>query len=339
LWIKWGMRPAAMIGHSIGEYVAACLAGVLSLADALALVAARGRLMQQLPGGSMLAVALPAEMVRQEIIDTDLSLAVINGPAQSVVAGPEQAVAAYEQQLAQNRSSARRLKTSHAFHSTMMGPILERFIGVLKDVKLNPPRIPFISNVTGTWITATQATDPQYWGSHLLRTVNFAAGVTELLKEEQLVLLEVGPGRTLRTLVKHQLNMATDQQVFSSLPSSSDRQSDLAVILETLGQSWLAGVKIEWPALYAAESRHRLPLPTYPFERKRYWIDQRLSADRGERSEPAPDQFGTETAVEGIMSQQLQIMAEQLDVLSAGSLEDRESIVERLASSPLSAGQ
>jgi len=281
-----------MIGHSIGEYVAACVAGVLSLEDALALVAARGRLMQQLPGGAMLAVPLPEEVVRRAVAGTALPVAAVNSPTSCVVAGPAEAVSEYERRLENEGISSRRLRTSHAFHSTMMEPVLEPFVSQLKSVKLNPPRVPFISNLTGTWITATQATDPHYWADHLRHTVRFADGAAELLKEEKLTLLEVGPGRTLCSLVRQQSDAAKGRRALSSVRPASERQSDRAVILDAVGQLWLAGVKIDWPALHEGQSRRRMPLPTYPFERKRYWIDPVPSGGRREtdktegRSEP-----------------------------------------------------
>jgi acyl transferase domain-containing protein len=171
LWISWGISPSAMIGHSIGEYVAATLANVMSVEDALALVAMRGRLMGEMPPGGMIAVSLPeAEVI--SFLNTNLSLAAINAPGSCVVSGTDAAIDALQQQLTNKGIEYRRLHTSHAFHSPMMEPVKERFIQEVKKIKLNPPQIPFISNVTGTWITAEQATDANYWGKHLRQTVN-----------------------------------------------------------------------------------------------------------------------------------------------------------------------
>jgi len=272
LWMEWGVRPQAMIGHSIGEYVAACLAGVFSLEDALALVAARGRMMQSLPGGAMLSVPLPENEVRP-LLNEKLSLAVINAPTLCVVSGPPDAVDELEGQLTDKGLVYRRLHTSHAFHSRMMEPILRPFIKRVAQLDLHPPRIPFISNVTGTWITADEAMDPHYWATHLRQTVRFADGIGELLKESARILLEVGPGRTLSTLARQHPDCTSDRAVLSSVRHPKDQQSDVAFLLNTLGKLWLAGGKVDWSGFYTHERRHRLPLPTYPFDRRRYWVE------------------------------------------------------------------
>ncbi|HEY7492967.1 MAG TPA: type I polyketide synthase, partial [Candidatus Tectomicrobia bacterium] len=271
LWMEWGVRPEAMIGHSIGEYVAACLAGVFSLEDALALVAARGRLMQSLPGGAMLAVRL-AEKDVQPLLGEQLSLAAVNGPVQCVVSGPTAAVEALAQQLATQGVGCRRLHTSHAFHSPMMEPILAPFTEEVKSVTLNSPQIPFVSNVTGTWIGNAEATDPRYWARHLRQTVRFADGVHELVQDPDWVLLEVGPGQTLMTIARWHPQRAAGQVVLTSMRPADFQESDIAFLLTTLGRLWLAGVQVDWDGYYAQERRRRLPLPPYPFERQRYWI-------------------------------------------------------------------
>ncbi len=272
LWMEWGVRPQAMIGHSIGEYVAACLAGIFSLEDALALVAVRGRMMQALPDGAMLSVPLPEDQVRP-LLNEKLSLAVINAPTLCVISGPTDAANELENHLTEKGLVYRRLHTSHAFHSRMMEPILEPFTERVASVELNLPQIPFVSNVTGTWITAEEATDPRYWARHLRQTVRFADGVGELLKEPARILLEVGPGRTLSTLVRQHPDSTGDRVVLSSLRHPKDQQSDVAFLLNTLGRLWLAGVRVNWSGFYTHERRRRLPLPTYPFERQRYWIE------------------------------------------------------------------
>jgi acyl transferase domain-containing protein/acyl carrier protein len=269
LWMSWGISPSAMIGHSIGEYVAASLAGVFSLEDALALVAMRGRLMQQLPAGAMLSVSQSAAEI-QSLLTDNLSLAASNAPSSCVVSGTHDAIDTIQEKLTALGVECRRLHTSHAFHSGMMEPILEPFIKEFQKVKLNPPQIPFISNVTGTWITAQQATDPNYWATHLRQTVQFSAGISTLLQEPNYILLEVGPKRSLSTLAKkHSHSLA-----FCSLPHPQEKQSDVEFLLNTLGKLWLHGLQIDWSGFYNGESRHRLPLPTYPFERQRYWIEQ-----------------------------------------------------------------
>jgi acyl transferase domain-containing protein len=275
LWMAWGVQPEAMIGHSIGEYVAATLAGVFSLEDALAIVATRGKLMQQMPSGAMLSVQLPEQEV-QQLLEKEIALAASNAPSSSVVSGSTEAVEELQRELQQIGVSCRRLHTSHAFHSQMMEPIIETFTQSLQLVKLNLPKIPFISNVSGTWITTAQATDPNYWAKHLRQPVRFSQGISELLKQPERILLEVGPGRTLSSLVKqHQ----TDEAItLTSIRHPQEQQSDVAFLLETLGRLWLVGVKIDWSAFYADEKRHRIPLPTYPFERQRYWIEVNRNA-------------------------------------------------------------
>ncbi|MEG4941332.1 type I polyketide synthase [Microcoleus sp. F4-D5] len=281
-WQAWGVQPEAAIGHSIGEYVAACIAGVFSLEDALSLVAARGEMMQQMPIGAMLSIFLPKEKV-QTLLGTELSLATINSQSSCVVSGPVAAVEALEKQLASQDIQCRRLQTSHAFHSWMMDPMLDGFARRVKQVNLQPPKIPYISNLTGKWITVTQATDPNYWVRHLRETVLFEEGLQNLLPDPDRVLLEVGPGRTLSTLAKRHPDKSTAQLVLTSLRHPQEEQADLAFLLDTLGKLWLAGVKVDWSEFYSRERRHRLPLPTYPFERQRYWISpQKQSQEVGQ---------------------------------------------------------
>ncbi|NET83811.1 MAG: alpha/beta fold hydrolase [Moorea sp. SIO1F2] len=245
LWMSWGVRPQAMIGHSIGEYVAACVAGVFSLEDALSLVALRGQMMQQLPAGSMLAVPLPEQDV-ESLLGQELSLAVINGPSQSVISGPTDAIALLQNQLDQQGVEYRRLHTSHAFHSKMMEPILDSFTDQVKQVSLKPPQIPYLSNVTGTWITAEQAVNPRYWAQHLRQTVRFSQGVQQLLKQPETILLEVGPGRTLSTLTKRHSQKAVEQLVLTSVRHPRQEQSDLSFLLTTVEQLREAGVSVDW---------------------------------------------------------------------------------------------
>ena len=201
LWLSWGVSPRAMIGHSVGEYVAACLAGVFSLEEGLSLIAARGSLMQELPGGSMLAVQLPEQEVLP-LLNGSLSLAAVNGPSQCVIAGPTDIVESLRLRLGKQGQIGRLLNMSHAFHSWMMEPILEAFVRSLEKIDLRPPRIPYLSNLTGAWITAAEATSADYWAAHLRQAVRFADGVKALCDRQELALLEVGPGQTLSALVK-----------------------------------------------------------------------------------------------------------------------------------------
>ncbi|HEV7518243.1 MAG TPA: acyltransferase domain-containing protein, partial [Thermoanaerobaculia bacterium] len=279
LWLAWGVRPEILIGYSLGEYVAATLAGVLSLADALTLVARRAQMIEELPAGAMLAVPLPEEQVLSRL-GGDLSLAAINGPEQSVVAGPPEAVAALERQLAGEGIVCRRLQTSHAFHSAMMEPLYDRLVELVGTVDLHPPRLPLLSNVTGTFLTPEEATDPTYWARHMCQPVRFADGVRELRREEGRVLLEVGPGQTLCSLVLQYPDAAGESApvTVGSLRHSYEREADQAYLLGALGKLWLARVAIDWTAFFGGERRLRVPLPTYPFERQRYWVEARAGS-------------------------------------------------------------
>ncbi len=273
LWMEWGVTPQAMLGHSVGEIVAACLAGVMELPEALELVAVRGRLMQALPAGAMLGVALPeAETAARLAAWDDLSLAAINGPAACVVSGPPAAIAALAGRLEREGVRCRPLHVSHAFHSAMMEPVLAPFATAVSKVRLAAPRIPFLSNVTGTWITAAEAQDPAYWVRHLRAPVRFADGVRALLAEPDRLLVEIGPGNALAALVRQQ-----DERrlVAGSLRHPQDQQPDLAFLLRNAGRLWLAGAAVTWPTHPAGQPRRRVALPTYPFERQRYWLEAR----------------------------------------------------------------
>ncbi|MFN6513537.1 MAG: beta-ketoacyl synthase N-terminal-like domain-containing protein [Nostoc sp. CreGUA01] len=270
LWMAWGVHPQAMIGHSIGEYVAACISGVFSLEEALILVAVRGQLMQQLESGSMLSVSISAEEI-QPMLGSELSLAASNAPSLCVVSGTKNAIETLQNKLTEQGIDCRRLHTSHAFHSQMMEPILEPFLQHVKKVNLKPPQIPFVSNVTGTWMTAEQATDPDYYAQHLRQAVLFNEGIAALLQQPERILLEVGPGRTLTTLAKRQL--ASQTMVLTSLRHPQEQVSDVVFLLNILSRLWLSGLSINWAGFYVHEQRRHIPLPTYPFEHQRYWIE------------------------------------------------------------------
>jgi amino acid adenylation domain-containing protein/non-ribosomal peptide synthase protein (TIGR01720 family) len=280
LWMSRGIEPQMMLGHSTGEYAAACLAGVFTLEETLSLLSARGRLMQQMPAGAMLAVPLSEQEV-QTLLNGELSVAAVNSPAMCVLAGAPEAVGRLEASLQSRGLDCRRLHTAQAAHSKMMEPILGAFIEKVERLSLRPPRIPFVSNVTGTWITDAQATDPHYWSQHLRRTVRFADGVGTLLEEPELILLEVGPGRTLGGLAKQHPAKAAGHVVLSSLRHPTTPESDAASMLNALGQLWLAGKQFDVRGFYADEKRRRVSLPTYPFERQRYWVEARRLEDAG----------------------------------------------------------
>ncbi|HZF12188.1 MAG TPA: amino acid adenylation domain-containing protein, partial [Thermoanaerobaculia bacterium] len=281
LWMAWGIRPQAMLGHSVGEYVAACLAGVFSFEDALRLVAERGRLMQEMPAGSMLAVPLAEAAVRPLL--GGLSLAAVNGPAMCVVSGEADEVEALAVRLTEEGKEVRRLHTSHAFHSAAMEPMLESFSAAFAGLRLGAPEIPFVSNLTGRWIRPAEATSPHYWVRHLRETVRFSAGLEALFARPGAVFLEVGPGQALTTLVRQHPKRPSVPSVLASLPKPGDGRPADAALLRTLGQLWLSGVEVDWAGFYAQERRRRVPLPTYPFERQRYWVEPTAGTERGRR--------------------------------------------------------
>ena len=272
LWMEWGVRPEAMIGHSVGELVAACLAGVLTLEAALGLVATRGRLMQEAPPGAMLSVPLAESDVRP-LLDGGLEVAAINSPSLLVVAGGEEAVAALASRLGERGIACRRLHTSHAFHSASMEPVLGPFQAACAGLALQAPEIPFLSNRTGTWIRPEEATDPGYWVEHIRHPVRFSEGLEELFARPGLALLEVGPGRALAAIAGRHPRRPAGQLVLASLPAARQAGGDMEAVLRTLGQLWLAGVEVDWRGFHAHERRRRLALPTYPFERRRFWIE------------------------------------------------------------------
>jgi acyl transferase domain-containing protein len=284
LWREWGVEPNSMVGHSIGEYVAACIAEVFSLEDGLALVCERGRLMQGLPAGSMLAIPLPEADVAV-LLPSQLDIASVNETSSCVVSGATEEIDELEQQLSKRDVLCRRLQTSHAFHSRMMDPILETFRKKVRQVNFKPPCIPFLSNVTGTWITTEEATDPDYWVGHIRRPVRFVECVGQLLADSDRVVVEVGPGQTLSSFARRHPDWQSGHIALSSLPHPQLARPDSAVILESLARLWTAGVPVDWARVDGDGSRCRARLPVYPFDRRRYWA---LSSDGPTVSERPP---------------------------------------------------
>ncbi|WP_433969859.1 type I polyketide synthase [Tunturiibacter gelidiferens] len=271
LWQSWGIEPRACAGHSIGEYVAAVLAGVMSREDALRLVSIRGRMMQEMPRGAMVGVRL-SESELQPYLAADISIAALNAPKLSVLAGPLEAVERLEKKLTSDGALFRRLRTSHAFHSSMMDPMLAGFEAEVAKVTLHRPVRPYVSSFTGTWIEPEQATSPRFWADQVRNPVRFADALKTLMSTPQ-ILLEVGPGNTLTTLARQQPNSSA-AVIVSSL-SQRDEQSPVEAgsLQEALGQLWTAGATPDWTKVYAEEKRGRMSLPTYPFERKLYWVE------------------------------------------------------------------
>lgn len=277
LLIDWGINPNIVIGHSIGEYVAACIAGVFSLSDALHLVAMRSKLTQKLPAGKMLAIFLESEKVKAFLND-DLSIAAINSPSLCVVSGPNQAVEKLKKHLDANDIECKFLHTSHAFHSKMVDPIVEIFINIVKKINLNTPKILWVSTVTGTYISNDEATDPLYWGKNLRQTVLFLDGIQKISDNSDCILLEVGPGQALSTIAKNLRYKQSNRLIFSVSPKVDEKISSINHLLETIGDLWLAETTIDWEKIYANEKRRRLSLPGYHFERKYCWINQQKDA-------------------------------------------------------------
>lgn len=289
LWMGLNVHPHGMIGHSIGEYVAACLSGVFSLEDALRVVALRGRLMQSMPPGSMLAVSM-SEADAISHLREDVDLAAVNAPDQCVLSGPEPVIERLHETLASNGVRSVRLHTSHAFHSRMMDPLLESFTTQVSGVARHAPTIPWISNVTGDWITPAQAMDPSYWTDHVRQTVRFADGIETLCGKPERILLEVGPGQTLCLLAQRQIDRRS-VMALASLPKPRNGSSPVfepSSFLEAVGNLWAAGVPIEWAGLDRGERPRRVPLPTYPFERRRFWVEpMKWPFERGQAGVPA----------------------------------------------------
>lgn len=271
LWISWGIQPTLLCGHSIGEFVAAHLAGVFTLKDALNLVAVRGKLVSGLPGGSMLSVRTAYDDLSQIMPET-LSVAAVNSDLLCVVSGEDAAVEAFAKTLEEKDIPNRLLLTSHAFHSNMMDPVVDVFEAEVKKATLNVPRTPIISTVTGTWLTDAEATSSSYWAKHLRATVLFSNAMETALDLDDLVLLEVGPGRALTTLSqqKKKTKLATS---IASLEIPNDNQNAYHTVLSALGQLWQKGIEPNWKAFYNGESRQSVLLPAYVFDRKPCWVD------------------------------------------------------------------
>ncbi|MGS0895447.1 MupA/Atu3671 family FMN-dependent luciferase-like monooxygenase, partial [Burkholderia stagnalis] len=272
-----GIVPGAMIGHSLGEYVAACLAGVFSFDDALEIVALRGRLMQSQPPGAMATVALGEEALGAWLMD-GLSLAAVNGGERCVVSGETSRIDAFVAELNARDVPCRRLHVSHAFHSVMMEPVCEPLREAVARIALHAPAVPFISNVTGDWIDAADAVDPAYWARHLREPVRFAAGLTALAARfgDAALLLEAGPGTTLQTFARQcaYRDGGTPALVLPVLGGEHDAWT----FFTALGQLWGAGYAPDWAALHRDAGRRRLTLPTYPFDRQRHWLDPSIES-------------------------------------------------------------
>ncbi|MFS4457078.1 amino acid adenylation domain-containing protein [Maribacter sp. 2304DJ31-5] len=271
LWISWGVRPTLLCGHSIGEFVAAHLSGIFTLPDALRLIAIRGQLVSELPTGSMLSVRATADILTDLLPDT-LSIAAINSDRLCVVSGPDKDIESFVKALKAEGIPNMLLSTSHAFHSAMMDPILEVFKREVKAVTLNIPRLPIVSTVTGTWLKDDEATDPDYWTDHLRETVRFSDAMETVMELENPVVLEVGPGRALTTL-SHQKKGENPLISIPSLSIPKKDESSYHTLLSAVGQLWINGVGVDWKSFYKGQSRQKVSLPSYVFDRKPCWVE------------------------------------------------------------------
>lgn len=274
LWQSLGVSPDGIVGHSMGEYVAACVAGVMTLEDALGLIATRARLVSDLPQGGMLAVMMP-EADLQLLMPELLSVSLINGPNLCVAAGPVEAVTEFEKTLDEMEIISRRVQNAHAFHSAMMMPVMTTFEHEVSKIRLNAPVIPFMSNVSGSWITANEATSPAYWSAHLAQTARFSDALQELWQLDNPILLEAGPGRTLTMLaMQHPARQKSEDPVtLASIRHHYDNQADDNFLCQAIGRLWLAGSDIQWQHLPGAQGRRKIPLPQYPFDRQLHWLE------------------------------------------------------------------
>jgi len=272
--MSWGVRPNSLVGHSVGEFVAACLAGVFELEAALGLVAARGQLMQRMPTGSMLSVRDSFENVSR-YLPAELDLAAENGPGLCVVAGPTAAAERFLAELTQREIAAKLLETSHAFHSRSMDEAVTLFAEEVRKVSLKPPQLRIVSTASGTWLTDGEACDPAYWSSHLRRTVRFVSSLRTLAQDAPHTLLEVGPRKTLTTLALQRGPGDTSPRPLA-IPCLNDRAEDdgeWKPLLDALGRLWVSGSSVDWAAFFRNERRQRVSLPGYAFERTRHWLE------------------------------------------------------------------
>ena len=276
LWMSWGVVPTALIGHSVGEWVCAAIAEVMALEDAIALVVDRGRRMQAMPAGSMLSVRLAAEELEPRL-PPGVVIAAENAPGLCVASGPTEAIAALEAELTKADVTARRLVTSHAFHSAMMDPVIEPLAERIAKVKLAPPKLPIFSTVTADWMTPAQATSVRYWAEHLRLPVRFGPAVAKLLAEPRRVLLEIGPRATLSALARQAAPGKRALPVaIPSVADAADKEAES--IAAALGQLFTLGAAIDWAGYRGDEHRRRIPLPGYPFQRTRHWVDAPVAA-------------------------------------------------------------
>lgn len=273
LLIHWGVTPSAMIGHSVGELTAACLSGVYSLKDACFLIAHRSRLLLEMPHGAMLVVR-QSENETVKYLSNRIDLAAVNSTSLCVVSGKINEIARLHKRLESNKVASKILNTSHGFHSHMVEPAVAQFETLIKGINLHTPKVPFVSTVSGTWITDQQAVSHRYWAEHMRKTVRFADGIQTILNSKDQILVEVGPGSTLTVVTNQQIPKGSNNRALPLIRGKDKPQSENHNLLNSIGQLWIRGASLDWDAFHSIEDRSRVPLPTYSFERKRHWINR-----------------------------------------------------------------
>jgi len=271
-WQSLGIKPALMAGHSVGEFVAATLAGVWDLEAALGIIALRGKLMQSLPRGSMMSVSLSVDAVRAFLPGT-VQIASANAPELCVVSGPDADVGKLQERLEAEKIACRHLHTSHAFHSAMMDPVVEPLREAIAKLTLHAPLLPIVSTVTGLPMSAEQATDPAYWAKHARATVEFSKAISYCKEQGHDLFLECGPRSTLCSLARKHFAHGSPCTAIPTLADRAENEAEWESLLFALGSLWMNGVPIDWDAFYANEQRRHIALPTYPFEHQRFWVD------------------------------------------------------------------
>ncbi|MFE5794732.1 amino acid adenylation domain-containing protein [Streptomyces sp. NPDC056503] len=298
LWRHWGIEPSAVVGHSLGAYAAACVAGVFTLADGMRLVGRRGQLLQTVEAGAMLAVKRPEEEVLPLLPDT-VTVGAVNGPGQVTVSGPEADIDVLAAQLADKDIDFRKLRISGAGHSPLVEPILEDFHAAVAAIDLRDPDIPFVSDTTGTWARPGELTDPAYWTAHMRQAVRYGDALTTLLAEPDRILVEVGPGMTLTTLTRQHPDLTARHLVTQSQPHPTDPTSDHAVALDALGRLWLSGARVDWSAVQPERpGRRRAKLPGHPLHRTHYLVEAPGGTVGGAGLPMPPEWMGREAAAE-----------------------------------------
>lgn len=326
LWMSWGIKPATLLGHSIGEYVCAVLAGTFTLEDALRLLARRATLMQALPAGSMMAVRMaPGQL--QDRLPGGLDIAAFNGSQQCIVSGPTPLVKDFQSRLEAEGVDTKLLRTSHAFHSSMMEPMLDEFLRTAQSVERTAPQLPWVSTCTGDWMTSAEATDPAYWPQQVRKPVQLENAFHTLLGKGRMVCLEVGPGQVLTQLARQHPAKNNLVAAVPTLGALARQRPELEAVLDGMGQLWVAGVKPDWRQFHAGFARRIVALPTYPFERRRCFVDaSQASSQRGSNVIPLPAAAPADLPV--VVQQQVSSVPAPAELPAGGNR--RDLILERI---------